>query len=88
MHILDLSIIILFLFGLILFGIILSIQKPRGGHASGIGLSIIVIFMYYLLIKFGQSLGYNGVINPFLSVWMVNFIFLFIGTYLFTKSRT
>ena len=73
---------------MMIFGIALSIQNPKGGHASGIGLSIIVIFMYYLLIKFGQSLGYNGVINPFLSVWMVNFIFLFIGTYLFIKSRT
>ena len=73
---------------MMLFGIALSIQKPRGSHAGGIGLSIIVIFMYYLLIKFGQSLGYNNVINPFLSVWMVNFIFLFIGSYLFVNSRT
>ena len=73
---------------MILFGIALSIQNPRKSNANGIGLSIIVIFMYYLLIKFGQSLGYNNIINPFLSVWMVNIIFLSIGTYLFTKSRT
>ena len=73
---------------MILFGIALSIQNPRNSNANGIGLSIIVIFMYYLLIKFGQSLGYNNIINPFLSVWMVNIIFLSIGTYLFTKSRT
>ena len=57
-------------------------------YANGIGLSIIVIFMYYLLIKFGQSLGYNNILNPFLSVWMVNFIFFLIGTHLFIKSRT
>ena len=73
---------------MMIFGIALSIQKPRGSHTAGIGLSIIVIFMYYLLIKFGQSLGYNNIINPFLSVWMVNFIFLSIGSYLFVKSRT
>ena len=73
---------------MILFGIALSIQNPRNSNANGIGLSIIVIFMYYLLIKFGQSLGYNSIINPFLSVWMVNIIFLLIGTYLFTKART
>ena len=73
---------------MMIFGIALSIQGPRGNQVSGVGLSIIVIFMYYLLIKFGQSLGYNNVINPFLSVWMVNFIFLFLGTFLFFKSRT
>jgi len=73
---------------MILFGIALSIQSPRSSSTNGIGLSIIVIFMYYLLIKFGQSLGYNNIINPFLSVWMVNIIFLSIGTYLFAKSRT
>ena len=73
---------------MMVFGLALSIQKPRGNQASGVGLSIIVIFMYYLLIKFGQSLGYNNVINPFISVWMVNFIFLIFGSYLFLKSRT
>ena len=73
---------------MILFGIALSIQNPRSSSANGIGLSIIVIFMYYLLIKFGQSLGYNNIINPFLSVWMVNIIFLLIGSYLFAKSKT
>jgi len=73
---------------MILFGIALSIQKPRSNYANGIGLSIIVIFLYYLLIKFGQSLGYNNILNPFISVWMVNIIFLSFGTHLFIKSRT
>ena len=73
---------------MILFGIALSIQKPRSNYANGIGLSIIVIFLYYLLIKFGQSLGYNNVLNPFISVWMVNVIFLTFGAHLFIKSRT
>ena len=36
---------------MIIFGLGLSIQKPRRSHAIGIGLSIIVIFMYYALIN-------------------------------------
>ena len=32
-------------FIMIIFGLALSIQKPRSSHALGIGLSIIVIFM-------------------------------------------
>lgn len=73
---------------MILFGIALSIQKPRSNYANGIGLSIIVIFLYYLMIKFGQSLGYNNILNPFISVWIVNIVFLSFGTHLFIKSRT
>ena len=73
---------------MVLFGITLSIQNPRSNFTSGVGLSIIVIFLYYLLIKVGQTLGFNSIIPPFLSMWLVNFIFLFLGSYLFINSRT
>jgi len=73
---------------MILFGIGLSIKRPRTNYATGIGLGIIVIFLYYLGIKFGQSLGYNEVLSPFFSVWLVNLLFLGFGTWLFLKIRT
>ena len=73
---------------MIIFGLALSIQKPRSSHALGIGLSIIVIFMYYALITFGKTLGYNNILPPFISVWSVNFIFLSIGTLIYFRART
>jgi len=73
---------------MILFGIGLSIKKPRTHYATGIGLGIIVIFLYYLGMKFGQTLGYSRMLSPFLSVWFINFIFLSIGGWLFAKIRT
>jgi len=75
-------------FIMILFGIVLSIQKPRSNFASGVGLSMMVIFLYYLFIKAGQTIGYNNILSPFASIWIVNFIFLTIGSYLFINSRT
>ena len=75
-------------FIMIIFGLGLSIQKPRTSHALGIGLSIIVIFMYYAFITMGKNFGYNGIVPPFLSVWTTNFIFLVIGTYIFINART
>ena len=75
-------------FIMIIFGLGLSIQKPRANHALGIGLSIIVIFMYYAFITMGKNFGYNGIIPPFLSVWSTNFIFLSMGTYIFINART
>ena len=73
---------------MILFGITLSITRPRSNYTTGIGLSIVVIFLYYLFIKLGQSLGYNGVLSPFLSVWFVNILFIIFGTFMLSKTRT
>ena len=73
---------------MILFGIALSITSPRSNYTTGIGLSIVVIFLYYLLIKLGQSLGYNAVIPPFLSVWFVNILFIIFGAFMLLKTRT
>ena len=75
-------------FLMILFGICLSIRKPRTSMAVGLTLSIGIIFLYYTMLKVGQSLGYSGVINPFLSVWSVNILFFIFGFYLFLKTKT
>ena len=75
-------------FLMILFGLSLSVQKPRSNMAFGIGMSIFTIFIYYAALKFGQSLGYKGIIDPFLSVWSANITFFIIGVYLFYKART
>jgi lipopolysaccharide export LptBFGC system permease protein LptF len=40
------------------------------------------------VLKFGQTLGYKGVLNPFISVWGPNFIFFLIGSYLFSRTKT
>ena len=75
-------------FLMILFGLCLSIRKPRASMAVGLTLSIGVIFLYYTFLKIGQSLGYNGTVSPFMSVWFVNIAFFIIGFYLFTKTKT
>ena len=73
---------------MILFGISLSIRKPKSNLLAGVGSSIFVIFIYYLMIKTGQTMGYKGMVVPFLSVWAPNIIFLIIGLALLYKART
>jgi LPS export ABC transporter permease LptG len=75
-------------FLMVLFGLSLSIRKPRSNLAVGVGMSIGVIFLYYAALKFGQTMGYRGVLPPFISVWWANLTFLGIGGYLFFKTRT
>ena len=72
----------------VLCGIPLVIIREKGGISFGAGASIFVIFGYYAFIKFGQSLGFKGVLSPIISAWMGNIIFLLIGIGLFWKSRT
>ncbi len=75
-------------FLMILFGLSLSIGKPRSNLAVGMGISIFVIFLYYGALKFGQTLGYKEVLSPFFATWSSNLIFLGAGSFLFFKTRT
>ena len=68
-------------------GIPLSVYRSNTTLAFGGGLSLATIFSYVILLKFGQSLAYGGVLTPFLGAWMSNFVFIGIGTYLMLNAR-
>ena len=63
-------------------------MKESNSLSFGAGASVFVIFGYYALIKFGQSLGYKGIILPLASAWIGNAVFLSIGVILFIRART
>lgn len=72
----------------VLCGIPLVVIRERGELSFGAGASIFVIFGYYAFIKFGQSLGFKGLVSPIIAAWIGNVMFLLIGIGLFWKSRT
>lgn len=74
-------------FIVILFGVPLAAVKERKGIGFGAGMSLLVIFIYYGFIKFGQVMGYKGILSPALSVWIGNIVFLGCGAYLLYKIR-
>ncbi|MFW6028955.1 MAG: LptF/LptG family permease [Halanaerobiales bacterium] len=58
----------------------LGIKPGRSsGSATGFGLSVLVIFIYYAIMTIGGALGGQGTIAPWFGAWMQNFIFLLIG---------
>lgn len=70
-----------------LLAVSLGIQPQRSsGSATGMGLSIIVIFIYYSLMTLGSVLGEQGAISPFLGAWLQNFIFLVGGGAMLYRS--
>ncbi len=71
----------------VLFGLPLVVIKPRGGLTFAAGMSFLVIFFYYTFIKFGQSLGFKGVLEPLTSAWIGNIVFSIGGLILLLLSR-
>ncbi|MCL4540407.1 MAG: LPS export ABC transporter permease LptG [Bacteroidetes bacterium] len=65
----------------IFFGVPLSARKKRSGLALEFGISILVSFIYLLVIKISQVLGYDGLVSPLLTAWLANIAFLAAGMY-------
>jgi len=74
-------------FILVLIGIPLAANPRRSGPSVGFGLSIIISFIFFVLIRTGQSLGNNGKIPPLLAASVGDIFFLLIGAVLFFKAR-
>lgn len=70
-----------------IFGLPLVVMKLKGGLAFGAGMSVFVIFGYYVFIKFGQSLGFQGILSPIMSAWIGNIVFLVGGAVLIISAR-
>jgi len=62
-------------FLIVLLGSPLASLLRRGGNALGFSMALAISFLYYLAIRVGQSLGYNGVLPPPLAAWSANILF-------------
>ena len=71
-----------------LFGISFALRTGRGrGIISGIGISIIISFGYWVILSIALSLGHNGTLPPIVSAWISNFIFLMVGIFMLLNVR-
>ena len=55
-------------------GVPLGIQPSRSVHSRGFSVSLVLIFVYYLLLTFGQNLGERGALPPVVAVWLPNVV--------------
>lgn len=71
-----------------LVGSVLGIRPQRTNKATGFGISVLVIFAYYLLMSMGDALGLSGIVPPLLAAWLPNLFGLTMGSWLlFRISR-
>ena len=64
---------------LALVGIPLGISTHKGGKSVGLMLSILLVFVYYILMAFGLSFAKQGRVSPFLGLWLANVLFALTG---------
>jgi LPS export ABC transporter permease LptG/LPS export ABC transporter permease LptF len=57
-----------------LLGLGLSLGSKKEARSAAFGLSILVIFVYYVIIRLGEQAGDTGLLSPFLSMWGANFV--------------
>lgn len=68
-----------------LLGVTLSSKKVRGGMGKNLGIGITLSAIYILFSTVSTTFSVNGVMSPFMSVWLPNFIFLAIGIVLYYR---
>jgi len=68
-----------------LLGVTMSSKKVRGGMGKNLGFGLTLSALYILFSTVSTTFSVNGVMSPFMSVWLPNFIFLAIGVVLYLR---
>jgi len=66
----------------VLFGIPFSSVKRRSGLGVEFGIAIGISFLYMIFLHVSQAFGYNGDLDPLLTAWLANILFLLSGFFI------
>jgi LPS export ABC transporter permease LptG len=64
---------------LALVGIPLGISTRKGGKSLGVMLSLLLFFVYYILMAFGLNFAKQGRVSPIIGLWLANALFAVAG---------
>ncbi|MBN1621349.1 MAG: LptF/LptG family permease [Endomicrobiales bacterium] len=68
-----------------LVGVPLGIVLEKGKKSISFGISLLILFTYYLLLVTGLNIGEKGYVSPRLILWMPNMITFILGIFLWRK---
>ncbi len=75
-------------FACVVFGLVgsaVGVRPQRTGKATSFGVSVVIIFGYYLLSFITSAMGEAGIISPFVAGWLPLFLGLTAGLLLLTR---
>ena len=61
--------------------------NARGGLANSFGLGALICFTFYSLVKAGQALGWNQIVDPLTGAWLGNLVFAGLGVLLLSRAH-
>jgi lipopolysaccharide export system permease protein len=79
---------IAFPFVCVIFGLVGSVMgsiPQRTGRGTSFGISVIVIFTYYLLLSVSGALAQAGIFSPFIGAWLPNVFGLGVSLFLLVR---
>jgi LPS export ABC transporter permease LptG len=76
------------IFVITLLGIPFAFTLGKKGTLVGIGMSMVIVMIYWGAIGIFKSLGYVSYLSPFLAAWGPNLIFGLVGLYMILTLRT
>lgn len=66
---------------IVLLSVPLAYNRRKKSLVVGFGISLVICFFYFGIIKLGQSMGHNGSLNPWIGAWLGNIIACFTGIF-------
>ena len=72
----------------VFIGAPLGTQTSRSGASIGVGLSVVIIFIYYIFFAAGKAFANGGYLTPFIGVWLPNFVIGAVGLYLIRRAQS
>jgi len=71
----------------VLLGVPLGLRVKKGGKATGIIISIVLVLFYYILLSTTRSFGREGMLTPILAAWLSNIIFGILGVIIMFRAE-
>jgi lipopolysaccharide export system permease protein len=71
---------------MMLLGISLAGRATTGGGLLTAGLGLVISLSYWFSYTFSLSIGYAGIVSPFIAAWSAPFAFGSLALYLFVRT--
>lgn len=72
---------------LVMVGASVGSRPQRSSSGMGLGLSVVIVFCYYVILSLFQSFGDAGFVPPLLAAWMPNIVFFIVGARLVRRAN-
>jgi lipopolysaccharide export system permease protein len=71
-----------------LLGISLGLKPARGGHSERFGVSVALFFLYYSLMRVGETLAQRGRLNSWIAMSIPDVVFMVLALWFFYRAAS